>query len=196
MIGRLRAIRRGATPVATAGALLLALPIALPSQALAQSSPSHSITGQVFNAGGRPAQAVISSSASFRLSLDSIGEPIAGGVLGGPTLRVDAGLAAAYLPPGEVEGVLMLADQQTLSWGLEPASTAYNVYTGLLSSLPGSFGACAVTRIQGTAVVDTSTPSVGSGLFYLVTGVNRLREEGTKGHTSSGAVRINPLPCP
>jgi hypothetical protein len=33
-------------------------------------------------------------------------------------------------------------------------------------------------------------------LFYLVTGENRLGEEGTKGRTSTGAERVNPTPCP
>lgn len=170
--------------------------LAIPSPILAQSSPSHTLSEQVFNGGGRPAQAVISTSASFRISLDSIGEPIAAHTLAGPSFRMDGGLAASFPPAGEIDGLLLLADRQTLVWSPEPASTAYNVYTGLLSSLPGSYGACAVARVPGTSAIDVTTPAPGTGLFYLVTGVNRLREEGTKGRTSSGVVRTNPAPCP
>ncbi|HUD71215.1 MAG TPA: hypothetical protein VMQ62_04570 [Dongiaceae bacterium] len=169
---------------------------AIPASLFAQSGPSHTLSEHVFNAGGRPAQAVTSASTSFRLSLDSIGESIASRTLSGASFRLGGGLAMAYVPPGEVAGLQMLADQQTLVWSSEPASTAYNVYTGLLSSLPGGFGACGVARVPGTTASDVTTPSAGTGLFYLITGVNRLREEGTKGYTSYGAERSNPLPCP
>ncbi|HKQ98049.1 MAG TPA: hypothetical protein VJV75_09245 [Candidatus Polarisedimenticolia bacterium] len=170
--------------------------LAIPSPILAQSSPSHTLSEQVFNGGGRPAQAVISTSASFRISLDSIGEPIAAHTLAGASFRMDGGLAASFPPAGEIDGLLLLADRQTLVWSPEPASTTYNVYTGLLSSLPGGFGACAVARVPGTSAVDATTPAPGTGLFYLVTGVNRLREEGTKGRASDGTARANPAPCP
>ena len=175
---------------------IAAMVAAIPSSLLAQSSPSHTQREHVFNAGGRPEQAVISTSPSYRISLDSIGEPIAARLLTGVSFKVDGGLAAAYPPPGEVVGLRLLDDRQTLVWSREPSSTAYNVYADLLSSLPGGFGTCAVARVTGTSAVDTTQPSPGSGLFYLVTGVNRLREEGTKGRTSSGTERANPLPCP
>ena len=90
----------------------------------------------------------------------------------------------------------VLGDRQTLVWSSEPASTAYNIYAGLLSTLPGPFGACAIARVSGTSTVDLTVPSPGTGLFYLVTGVNGLREEGTKGRTSDGTLRANPSPCP
>ncbi len=170
--------------------------IAIPASLFAQSGPGHTLSEHVFNAGGRPAQAVTSGSTSFRLSLDSIGEPIASRTLSGTSFRLGGGLAMTYAPPGEVGGLLMLADRETLVWSSEPASTAYNVYTGLLSSLPGGYGACGVARVPGTTAGDVTTPAPGTGLFYLVTGVNRLREEGTKGFTSSGTERSNPLPCP
>jgi hypothetical protein len=175
---------------------LSVLLVAIPSSVLAQSSPSHKLTEHVFNAGGRPAQAVTSTSATYRLSVDSIGEPVAGGTLTGFSFRLDSGLAAAYPPPGEVTGLQVLVDGQTLVWSPEPFSTAYNVYSGLLSTLPGGYGTCAAARVPGLSAVDPTLPGAGSGLFYLVTGVNRLREEGTKGHASSGVERANPSPCP
>jgi hypothetical protein len=177
-------------------AILAAIPVAIPSSILAQSSPSHTHTEHVFNAGGRPAQAVTSASPTYRISLDSIGEPIAGRMLSGASFRLTGGLAAAHPPPGEVEGLQILADGQTLLWCSEPFSTTYNVYAGLLASLPGGHGTCAVAHVAATLVVDSTAPAQGTGLFYLVTGVNRLREEGTKGRDSSGAVRGNPAPCP
>ena len=53
-----------------------------------------------------------------------------------------------------------------------------------------------MAHVEGTSAVDAALPNPGAGFFYLVTGVSRLREEGTKGRTSAGAVRPNPLPCP
>jgi hypothetical protein len=176
--------------------LVAAFVVSIPPSIFAQSSASFRLTEHVFNAGGRPAQAVVSSSESYRLSLDSIGEPIAGQALDGASYRLDGGVASAYPPPGEVGGLDILADSQTLSWFREPASTAYNVYTSPLSTLPGGYGACAIARVAGTSWVDPALPAPGNGVFYLVTGENRLREEGTKGYASSGSERSNPSPCP
>jgi hypothetical protein len=36
---------------------------------------------------------------------------------------------------------------------------------------------------------------VDVGWFYLVTGVDSARDEGTKGFVTSGAERYNPSPC-
>jgi hypothetical protein len=180
----------------TRGALFFAIGLAGVTAALAQSSATYSLTEEVVNSGGQPAQGVGPGSAAFRISLGSIGEPIANRTLSGASYRLDGGLIAAYPPPGEVDGLLVLVDQQTMTWSVEPGATAYNVYSGLLSSLPGGFGTCAVARVAGTTADDVTSPAPGTGLFYLVTAVNRLREEGSKGHTSSGAERANTLPCP
>jgi hypothetical protein len=182
----------------TAGLRLATLLVALAPSALhAQSSASYRIDEKSLNEGGRPAQGVVSTSASYRISLDAIGDPVAGLAMSGPSFRLGGGsLATAFPPPGEVNGLQILADQQTLAWSPEPASNAYNVYAGLLSSLPGPFGACAIARVAGTSATDVTVPGAGTGLFYLVTGVNGLREEGTKGKTSAGTVRANPSPCP
>jgi hypothetical protein len=178
------------------GLVLAAALLSIPSAALAQSSATYRLTEQVFNAGGRPADAVVASSASFKLSLDSIGEGIARGALAGASYRLDSGFASAYAPPGEVTGLRVLSDGETLAWSRDPASTAYNVYSGTLATLPGDFGSCAASRVDEPTWGDPSVPGAGSGLFYLVTGSNRLRQEGTKGHASSGAERANDAPCP
>jgi len=178
--------------------LLAGLLFALaPSALFAQSSASYRIDEKALNEGGRPAQAVVSSSTNYRISLDAIGNPTAGLAMSGPSFHLGGGsLAAAFPPPGEVNGLQLLADRQTLVWSAEPAATAYNVYAGDLSTLPGPFGACAIARVAGTSAVDLTVPGTGTGLFYLVTGVNGLSEEGTKGKTSNGTARANPSPCP
>ena len=162
----------------------------------AQSSASYRLEEHVFNAGGRPAEAVVSSSPGFSLSLESIGEPLAGRAMAGGAYRLDGGYLAAYTPPGEVTGLEFLADHQTLTWSVEPSSTAYNVYAGAITDLPGPYGVCAAAPVVGTSWSDPSTPPQATGIFYLVTGENRLTEEGTKGFASSGAQRPNPAPCP
>jgi hypothetical protein len=163
---------------------------------LAQSSASYRIDEKTLNEGGRPAQGVVSTSASYRISLDAIGGPVAGMTMSAPSFHLGGGFTPAFPPPGEVDGLQVLADRQTIVWSPEPAATAYNVYSGLLSSLPGPFGVCAIARVAGTSAIDATLPTPGTGLFYLVTGVNRLREEGTKGRTSNGTERANPSPCP
>jgi len=173
-------------------AALLSLQVA----ARAQSSPSYRLDEHSLNAGGRPMDGVVSTSPSFRISVEAIGALVARRDLSGTSYRMDGGFTPALRPPGEVAGLQVLVDQQTVTWLAEPASATFNVYSGPIAALPGTYGGCAVSRVSGTSWADPSLPSPGSGLFYLVTGENRLREEGTKGRTSSGVARSNPAPCP
>lgn len=177
-------------------ASLVAALVAIPSAVLAQSSTTYKLTEHVLNAGGRPAQAVTSSSPSYRLSLDSIGEPVRARSLAGAYHGIDGGFVSSLAPPGEVDGLQFLADQHTLTWLPEDAAAAFNVYSGPLSALPGTYGACSASPVSATSWGDPSVPAPGSGRFYLVTGVNRLVEEGTKGAASNGVQRPNPAPCP
>jgi hypothetical protein len=183
-------------PRAATGCLFATIVLAAPGLVLAQASASYKLEEHVFNAGGRPAQGIVASSPSYRITLDAIGGSIAGDALAGASYRVAGGFVSAYLPPGELGGLGILGDQQTLTWSREPASIAYNRYAGGLSTLPAGYGTCAVSLAQGASLVDPSTPASRSGMFYLVTGENRLGEEGTKGHASTGAERGNPSPCP
>jgi hypothetical protein len=173
-----------------AAVLSACLPVA------AQSSPHYALREHTLNAGGRPAQAVVAGSASFKVSLDSIGGPVVGRALAGASFRMAAGFDSAYAPAGEVLGLDFLADRQTLRWLYEAASTEYDVYAAPLSTLPGAFGACAQSRVAGSSWSDPVAPAPGDGRFYLVTGLNRIGEEGTKGWTSAGPERSNPSPCP
>ena len=175
---------------------ILALVFMIPTAVQAQESLHYRLDEHSLNAGGRPVQAVTSSSASFRVGLESIGQPVIGRALSGASFRLQGGFVSAYPPPGEVAGLRLLADQQTLTWLWEPASTSYDIYSGPIASLPGGYGLCAAAQVAGISWLDATAPAPGAGLFYLVTGVNRLREEGTKGYASSGAKRGNPAPCP
>lgn len=189
---------RASVKTSPIGLLCAGLLVSLaPSALFAQSSASYRIDEKTLNEGGRPAQAVVSASASYRISLDAIGDSFAGPAMSGPSFHLGGGgVATAFPPPGEVNGLQILADRQTLVWSFEPASNAYNVYAGLLSTLPGPFGVCAIAHVAGTSAVDVTVPGTGTGVFYLVTSVNGLSEEGTKGRTSNGTVRANPSPCP
>ena len=72
----------------------------------------------------------------------------------------------------------------------------YNLYRQTLVSLPGTFGSCYQAALVGPQFGETEVSAQGSGWLYLVTAENRLREEGTKGRTSSGAERSNLSACP
>ena len=176
--------------------LITAVVLSAPASILAQSSASYKLDEHVINAGGRPEQAIVASSSSYKISLDSIGEANADRALSGASIRMDGGFTTAYPPPGEVGGLEILADLQTLTWFRDSASMTYNIYKGPLSTLPGGYGDCAVSWVAGNSWVDPSMPDPHGGLFYLVTGENRLREEGTKGQTSTGVERANSTPCP
>ena len=175
---------------------IVTLVLLIPAGIQAQQSTNYRLDEHSMNAGGRPSQAAVSRSASYRVGLESIGEPVIGRALSGVTFRLDGGFVPAYLPPGEVAGLGFLADQQTLTWLREPASTGYNVYSGPIPNLPGGYGFCAAAQVAGTSWSNATAPAPGNGELYLVTGVNRLLEEGTKGYASSGAKRGNPAPCP
>jgi len=176
--------------------LITTILLLAPASIRAQSSASYRLDEHALNAGGRPAAGVVATSPSYRLGLDSIGESIAGRPMSGASYRMDGGFTAAYPPPGEVGGLAILADAQTLTWSWEPSATSYNVYTGQRSTLPGGYGTCAAAQVAGSSWSDPSTPDSRSALFYLVTGRSRLWEEGTKGNSSTGAERGNPSPCP
>jgi len=165
--------------------------------ARAQTSASYDMKAHVVNEGGHPAQGVVLTSGLFRMSLDAVGQGLFAPSMGSASFSMGVGFATPYLAPGEVAGVRILADRQTLTWTLEPAADHYNVYRDLLQTLPGLYGLCWATHIPSTVAVDSAVPGTGSsGFFYLVTSENGLDEEGTKGFSSAGAERGNLAPCP
>ena len=80
--------------------------LVLGGSVLAQSSASYNLEEHVFNSGGHPLGGTTLASASFKISLDSLGEAISATDLTSASYRLDACFSAAYPPPGEVNGLL------------------------------------------------------------------------------------------
>lgn len=183
---------RPSTFARSPGKLLLLLAAA---PALAQQSASFKLEESTLNEGGSPSGGAFPASASFAVSLDAIGGAVHLAGASSTSYNVDAGFAIAYSPPGETLN-LTFTSKTTLAWSPEKSVGDYNVYRGLLSSLPGGYGACLASNVPGEAITDSATPPAGEGFFYLVTAENRIEEEGTKGLDSLGVERTNATPCP
>jgi hypothetical protein len=176
--------------VTCAALLLLAWP------AWAQQSASYRLSDQVFNAGGHPADAAVPSSASYRITVDAIGEaPVVTG-MASAAYKMSGGFAGAYLPPREVAAecdgdpqatCLRFTDKQTLVWPPQRSDGSYNLYRE---------DACAATDLPDEVASFPETPLSGQLYKLLVTAENRLGEEGPRGYDSSGHQRPNPTPCP
>lgn len=165
------------------------------TSALAQQSASYRMDEHVLNQGGRPAGGVTASSASYRVSLDSLGEALVRAGLSSASYRMDGSFGSAYPPPGEVVGV-RFADSETLTWDPEPSVGVYEVYRdGLAAIAGGGYGTCWQQDVAGESVTDSDPIAPGEGFFYLVTARNRLDEEGTKGRDSAGSERAGSA-CP
>jgi hypothetical protein len=179
-------MRFQAIPVLVA---LLALPVA------AQQSASYKLGEHVFNAGGDPAGFVVPASASYKITLDSIGEGVVRTGMSSASYRMDGSFAGCYPPPGEVRG-LRFTDALTMAWDPEKSVGHYNLYRDAVASLPGlGYGTCLQQGIPDETVTDSDPVPLGDGYFYLVTVENRLHEEGTKGTDSGGATRHGTM-CP
>lgn len=165
------------------------------SDARAQESASYRLAEATFNAGGRPAAGGTPSSASYRVSLEAIGGAIAHLGAAGASYVADGGFAPPYRPPTEVQGVVFL-DGDTLDWSGEPSTGAYRVYRGAAAQLGGPTGDCFADDVTATTMDDADEPDPGDAFLYLVTAVNRLREEGTPGVASSGVERLLASTCP
>lgn len=173
--------------------LLFLLGAVASSPAAAQSSTSYKIGEASFNNAGDPVNGVTLASAHFRIKLDSVGDSTVLTGLSSTSFRTDGGFVSHYRPAGEVAAV-RFTNPTTLQWNAEPSAQWYEVYRD--TTLPGTFGTCFANDLTTTSLTDSSTPSIGSRFFYLVTARNRLREEGTKGFRSTGLERTNTLPCP
>lgn len=175
--------------------VLAAVLLACASPAWAQQSAGYDLREHTLNAGGHPAGGVVPVSAGYRITLDAIGAPVAAQGALSASFQLSGGFVAAHRPPGEVKNLRFGADAVSLAWDAEPGAGTYQVYRDLLSALAGG-GVCAQTGITAPQASDPQAPAIASGYFYLVTSRNSLGEEGTKGFASSGAERLNSLPCP
>lgn len=178
------------------GALLIMLLVVPVQPAPAQQSTDYRLSEHLFNAGGHPDRGVILTSAGFRVTLDSIGDPLSASVLMGGSYRVQGGFISIYPPPGEVTG-LAFTNPLTLVWDPEPSVGVYNLYRGSLKSLDtATFGDCLQTNLPVATATDSDPiPPGETGYFYLIAAENSLLEEGTKGFSSDGTPRSGPV-CP
>src|SRR5262245_41822605 len=165
----------------------------------AQQSASHRLEGSTFNQGGRPANGVHAQSASFRITLDAVGETVPGFAAASASFGLSGGLVGAYAPPSEVQAVGFSPDggsSTALVWAPNPTAVRFDVYRGPTGRLPGTFGSCLASNLVGTVYSDPVVPGSQNAFFYLVTAENRLGEEGTKGTQSNGTVRTAAPACP
>lgn len=161
----------------------------------AQSSASYRVESSSLNQGGRPSDGLIAQSASFRITLDAVGEAVPPLAAASASFGLSGGPTGLYAPPVEVQAV-GFASSGTMSWAPMPSAMLYNLYRGVTGTLPGTFGSCLASNVATTGFNDPASPGTRSGYFYLVTGENRLGEQGTKGYQSNGAQRTSSPACP
>jgi hypothetical protein len=194
----MRSRRHVIPPSALLGRALLAalactVPATVPCEA--QTSASFKLTESTVDGGGNPTQGSVLTAPHFHLKFDAIGDALAGAGLASGSFHVDGGFVGRYPPPGEVTG-LIFTSKTSLGWSSERSVGSYDLYRDLLSSLPGTSGACYQPGLAATSWTEAASPAAGNGWFYLVTAENRLNEEGTKGFRSGGAERGNAAACP
>jgi len=159
----------------------------------AQTSPSYQNQEHMVNGGGNPAPAL--DSTNFKITLSSIGEGLSGTGMSSAGYQMSGGFEPLYPPPGEVLN-LTFTSKSTLVWNPESSVGTYDVYRGLISSLPVSYGVCLASGLTLDQTTDATSPAAGQCFFYLVTAKNRLAEEGTMGKKSDGTPRPDTAPCP
>ena len=177
------------------GVVVLVAGLARTPPGSAQSSVSHRLEGSTFNEGGRPSGGLVAQSASHRITLDAVGDLGGGLAASSPSFGLSVGITGAYAPPSEVQDVSFKGPTQ-FAWPGMPTAVRFNVYRGGTSQLPGTFGSCLAANLTSGGYTDTVTPAARAGFYYLVTGENRLFEEGTKGYQSNGTPRTASPACP
>src|SRR5512145_1863961 len=141
--------------------IVLLLLLAAPATAAAQQSASYRMNEHVFNEGGRPAQGVVAASASYRMTIDAIGDGVSDGALSSFSFAMTPGFAASYPPPGEVLNV-RFDDDATVSWDPEMSAGVYNVYRDALGTLPGGYGSCYQLGLGATTTTEPGIPVPGT----------------------------------
>ncbi len=133
-----------------------------------QTSASYKLTESTMSSGGDPHNGAFAASAAYRIELDALGQAVVAVGLAGAGFHLDAGFVDAYPPPKEVLNVRWTTST-SLAWDPEPSVGNYDLYRNLLSTLPGTFGSCFQSGIAGESWTDATTPSTGTGWFYIVT---------------------------
>jgi len=183
------------SPARTAMFLLCVLIPAVSSTVWGQTSANFKLEEYTFNNGGDPKDGIVLQSTAYSITLDAMGDAIAGQNMSGSSYQTDAGFVTWYPPPGEVIN-LMFTDSTSMTWNFEPSIGLYNVYSGDVTDLSTGYGSCYQTDLTVETVTVADLPPAGTCYFYLVTADNRLNEEGTMGFNSVGTKRTNSSPCP
>lgn len=168
--------------------LLLIASVLVASPALAQQGSSFVLTDHTFNQGGRPLDGTTAASPNLVLSLDAIGSGLRPAHMAGSFFTSEGGFVATLAPPGEVER-LRFDSKVAMVWDPDARGLAYNVYRGTLATS----ASCNEALVAGTSHTATGTP--GAAWFYLVTSVNGVAEESTRGFGSNGTERPDVPAC-
>jgi hypothetical protein len=166
--------------------LLLGAPVA------AQQSASYTIEQGTFNNGGNPSPTL--TSAGYQMTLDSIGDGIAGPAASSASYGLEPGFTSTYAPPGEVRN-LRFTTSTSFTWDAERSVGTYNTYRGVLGSYT-TYGLCLHSGLTATIDSDSQEPTGGATWYYVVSAENRLREEGVTGYNSQGTPHPNTSSCP
>lgn len=179
-----------------AAALLAAWGWAAPAGA--QQSANFRLEGTTLNAGGRPVGGVMAQSVSFQITLDAVGDAVPALDASSPNFGLSCGTTGAYAPAAEVSEVSFgpPLPPDSFKWSPAPTAVLYNLYRGVTGTLPGTFGSCLASNVAATSYADPAVPAAKTGYFYLVTGENRVGEQGIKGYQSNGAPRTSLPACP
>ena len=159
------------------------------------------VTESTFNAGGNPAAGVVPASPSFRITLDALGDSVAGTAMSSGSYGIEGGMPSAFPPPGPVTNLRFAsASNEILAWDPERSAGTYGVYRGLISDLaspggPAPYGSCFDAGAAEPTSSDADLPPSGDGFFYLVTVANRLGEEGTKSVEGAFGTVERPFTC-
>lgn len=171
---------------------------ALAAPALGQQSSNFNVKGSVFNAGGNPRSGSVLSSASFRITVDAIGDNVTPGMMSGPSFQIDGGVVLQFRRPEEVTGLLFLTNQAMMWNDAEKSvSPTYNLYRASVTTLPSLiYGSCEQQGLGSPTTTDADEPSPGDGYFYLATAENCIGLEGTKGFQGDGVTMRQGSVCP
>lgn len=160
------------------------------ANAHAQSSSSFQISNSVVNAGGHPQQGQKMASESYQVSLDAIGDTVWSGA--SATYAGSSGFVGRYRPPGEL-GNLRFNAKVNLTWDYDRGLTESNLYRGTTAA---GAAACYQPNLPANSFLESTSPSVDAGWYYLVGAENLLGEEGPLGTGPGGAPRAPVAACP
>lgn len=168
--------------------------IFLCSLSFPQESPNYKNNEYAFNNGSNPAPEIVST--NFKITLSSIGDGIFPPWALSSNYYISSGFTVSYPPPSEVLN-LRFTSKTEMIWDPEWSVGTYNVYRGITYDLPsGDYGNCVAYNLTSTSYSDTEIPISGHCFFYIITAVNKIKEEGTMGYKSDGTKRNNFRPCP